>query len=121
MGSFDRIKEAHSGNTPTHEDETVAIPDIHELIGLPAPTDSTPTGAQILQRIRDLNARPVAFQALWDGDTQGWFLYLDVVYRSGAGHTGSPLACLRFGGDIRVFNGQVPPWPEAVIGAKIGD
>jgi hypothetical protein len=31
------------------------------------------------------------------------------------------LTMLRFGGDFRLLTGQVPPWPEAVVGEKLGD
>jgi hypothetical protein len=61
---------------------------------------------------------------LWDGDTQGWHVYLvAVVQRAGQHHDRFdevPLTVLRGGGDIRLFNGQVPPWPEATHATKQG-
>jgi hypothetical protein len=56
---------------------------------------------------------------VWDGDTQGWC----VVDRPGRYHSRFDeewLTTLRHGGDIRVFNGQVPPWPEAHQAAEQG-
>lgn len=46
---------------------------------------------------------------------------LDAVFASGATHAASSLAVLRFGGDIRVFQGAVPPWPEAAVATELGE
>ena len=59
----------------------------------------------------------VAVEAVWDGDTQGWFVRLvAIVRRPGPDHERFDevlLNLLRDGSDIRLFNGDVPPWPEA--------
>jgi len=74
-----------------------------------------------LQQIHGAGSPPVAFQALWDGDTNGWLLRIEMVQRGRDGHWATCVAGLRFGGDIRLFNGQVPPWPEAVVGKQLGE
>jgi hypothetical protein len=79
-----------------------------------------PTAEVLIERVTQLG-RPTAFQALWDGDTEGWMVRLDAVFKSDATHTGSLLATLRFGGDIRVFQGAVPPWPEARVATELGE
>jgi hypothetical protein len=79
-----------------------------------------PTAAALIERVTQLG-RPAAFQALWDGDTEGWMVCLDAVFASGATHTASSLVVLRFGGDIRLFQGTVPPWPEARVATELGE
>lgn len=82
--------------------------------------------AQIVARADGLPRRPVAIEAFWDGDTAGWFLVL-VAILDGPGprhsiYTEHDLAVLRgAGGDLRVFNGHVPPWPESVIAKEAGE
>ncbi len=55
---------------------------------------------------------PHVFEALWDGDTQGWFLALVV--------DGEDVNVLSYGGDFRMFAGDVPPWPEARVASEVG-
>ena len=58
----------------------------------------------------------VAVQAEWDGDTTGWFVRLEVMFADHHDPQAVYLAALRGpGGDMRLFNGQLPPWPEPVI------
>lgn len=66
---------------------------------------------------------PVAVQALWDGDTQGWFVYLEVIFLEDAPSTYSiiDLCAMRFASDLRIFNGQTTPWEETIIAKKIGN
>lgn len=61
---------------------------------------------------------PHAIEAYWDGDTSGWFVCLAAV--SAPPPTERTLALIRFGGDIRLFNGEVPPWPEAQEATAVG-
>lgn len=63
----------------------------------------------------------VVIQALWDGDTQGWFLCLDAVFRIKGAYTEENLRGMRFGSDIRIFNGQVPPYPESEVAKLVGN
>ncbi|MFD6290836.1 hypothetical protein [Streptomyces sp. NPDC060205] len=60
----------------------------------------------------------VAVEALWDGDSSGWFVVLVAVLDAPASEV--HLAMIRHGSDLRLFNGQVPPWPEAVEAARTG-
>ncbi|WP_212829349.1 hypothetical protein [Catellatospora sp. TT07R-123] len=65
-----------------------------------------------------------AVEALWDGDSIGWIVVLfAIVRRPGREHPAFDEMCLgafRYGGDLRVLNGQVPPWPEAADARRIG-
>lgn len=79
-----------------------------------------PTREALLATADALPARPVAIEALWDGDTTGWMVWLAAVLPDGAGFRSHHLASLRDGGDFRLFNGQVPPWPEAQLAAAVG-
>jgi hypothetical protein len=93
-----------------------------------------PTYEQAIAIAEKLTAAPVAFEAFWDGDTSGWYVALTAVI-----HDGQPDALARpdrtptgyrdhflmtlqgDSGDLRLFNGQVPPWPEAVRAREIGE
>jgi hypothetical protein len=85
--------------------------------GLLEPVPPPPATAQLIEKAEAVTARILAIEAFWDGDTQGWFVVLvAIVRRPGAYHDRFdevPLTVLRHGGDIRLFTGQVPPWPEA--------
>ncbi|WP_063772123.1 hypothetical protein [Kitasatospora mediocidica] len=65
-----------------------------------------------------LPGRPVAIEALWDGDTEGWFVVLLAL--TDDPQSEHQLALVRHGGDIRLFNGTVPPWPEAREAEQVG-
>jgi hypothetical protein len=84
--------------------------------GLVQPEPPPPTIAQLIEAVAAVAAPVVAIEALWDGDTQAWLVRLAaIVRRPGADHDHFdevPLTLLRDGGDIRLFNNQVPPWPE---------
>ncbi len=70
------------------------------------------------EQIAALPHPPDAIEALWDGDSDGWFVcLLAVTLRPKAEHN---LAFIRHGADMRIFNGEVPPWPEALEAAAIG-
>jgi hypothetical protein len=70
-----------------------------------------------------LPGKHVAVQVLWDGDSDGWFVDVEVV-TAGPEQEGEfvaqRLGSLRYGGDIRLFRGEVPPWPEAVVAQRAG-
>ena len=78
-------------------------------------------------RITQQSGQHVAIQALWSGDTEGWSIEIELVTakksafpwgrRAFASHS---LTCLRYGGDLRVFGGSVPPWPEAIVAERVG-
>jgi hypothetical protein len=78
--------------------------------------------SDILAKVNAMRESPVAFEALWDGDTTGWFVEVSAVVGDPlSGFRALRLAFLREpGGDFRVFRGQVPPWPEAEQARDIG-
>jgi hypothetical protein len=80
-----------------------------------------------------LPGKHVALEVLWDGDTQGWWLRIELVTetKSKSGWWSwtrtepeysrtALLDTLRYGGDIRLFQGKVPPWPEAIVAQRAG-
>jgi hypothetical protein len=73
---------------------------------------------ELTAKVEALPQRPAAIEAVWDGDSEGWMVDLMAVaiepraeYR---------LATVQHGTDIRLFNGDVPPWPEAQEAGIIG-
>ncbi|MFC1435746.1 hypothetical protein ACEZDB_34440 [Streptacidiphilus sp. N1-3] len=72
----------------------------------------------LTQKVEALPCRPVAIEALWDGDTDGWYVYLMALTDDPAAE--HPLASIRHGSDMRLFNGTVPPWPEAQEATTVG-
>ncbi|WP_315818201.1 hypothetical protein [Paraflavitalea speifideaquila] len=76
------------------------------------------TTYEILEReIENAGGRPTVLEALWDGDTEGWFLVLNLYFETGRYFWKSEkikrLGVVSFGGDNRLFSGAVPAWPEA--------
>ena len=66
---------------------------------------------------------PALLEALWDGDTTGWMLEL---WLTGSGrilgkNERKLVATLRYGSDIRLISGSVPPWPESLVAQRIGE
>jgi hypothetical protein len=81
--------------------------------------------AAMRERIRALTSLPVAIEAVWDGDSGGWMVILAAVLPQA--ESGKPpyrhhdFGWFRgAGGDMRLFNGQDPPWPEARVAAEHG-
>ncbi|WP_299433934.1 hypothetical protein [uncultured Aquimarina sp.] len=85
------------------------------------------TYEEAVTKIKALGGKPIAVEAQWDGDTQGWFLMMFVIITIKKGvfqasktevhHLGN----LSLGSDLRVFNGTVPPYPEARVATEIGE
>jgi hypothetical protein len=72
----------------------------------------------LTEQVAALPHPPDAIEALWDGDTDGWFVCLvAVTLQPKIEHE---LAIIRRGTDMRIFRGQVPPWPEAHEAASVG-
>jgi hypothetical protein len=76
-------------------------------------------------RLQELVEPLIAIEALWDGDTIGWFVTLVGTAAPSSPARPSyceyPLVSLRgSGGDLRVINGHVPPWPEAQVATEVG-
>lgn len=69
--------------------------------------------------IRQVSGTPQVLEALWDGDTQGWYLNLSLYVKQGVWPmkrtVRHDLGTVVLGTDLRLFNGQVPPWPEAEL------
>jgi len=72
---------------------------------------------QILDNAVKLEFPPLAIEAYWDGDSEGWFICIEAAMSGGQQIN---LGCLRDGGDLRLFNCEVPPWPEAIAANQIG-
>jgi hypothetical protein len=77
-----------------------------------------------VKQIEQLDWTPQVIEALWDGDTQGWFLEFMVSAKDNEQTDHYPrliIFSLRgAGGDIRALNMQVPPWPESQIATFVG-
>jgi len=80
-----------------------------------------PSREQLLAKAEALPERPVAIEAYWDGDSGGWFVCLIAVLKTKAGYREGHLSAIRGGSDLRIFNGQVPPWGEALLAQELGE
>jgi hypothetical protein len=78
------------------------------------------SATQIRDAVASLAARPEAIQALWDGDTTGWMVWIDAVYKAPTYRTENIAVLRDDGGDLRLFTGSVPPWPEAQVASAAG-
>ncbi|MDQ1920029.1 hypothetical protein [Massilia pseudoviolaceinigra] len=80
---------------------------------------------RLCERLEAMDDPLVCVQALWDGDTDGWFLGLDCIVRANGKLETIWLGTIPTDGDIRLFNGTVPPWPEAehanVVGRRLAE
>lgn len=83
-----------------------------------------PDPRQITATIATITEPIAAIEATWDGDTQGWFVLLLAIVRRPSRHHPQfdeiHLAAFRQGTDLRLFNGTVPPWPEAADATTMG-
>ena len=90
-----------------------------------------PTPEALLAKFASLPATPVAFEAFWDGDTSGWYLVLVAIYAEdgASSYFEKDISALQgdggdireSAGDLRIFNAQVPPWPEAALAQQAGE
>ncbi|MFG1868753.1 hypothetical protein [Micromonospora arborensis] len=82
------------------------------------------TTAELIELAAAVTAPVVAVEAVWNGDTQGWFVDLVVIVQRVGQHHDEydevSLTGLSFGTDVRLFTGEVPPWPEAVRATEQG-
>ena len=81
-----------------------------------------PISPAVLDKLRSLGAPLLAFEALWDGDTEGWHLCLfAVVWRPSGKYESVFLQIFEEpGGDFRVFKNLVPPWNESEKASALG-
>ncbi|MBV8656769.1 MAG: hypothetical protein JO142_02990 [Burkholderiales bacterium] len=79
----------------------------------------------LYDKAKRLDSEILCIEALWDGDTTGWHVVLSAVVRESDNVVTKWLGTVKFGGDIRLFNGAVSPWPEAMhakeVGSKLAD
>ncbi len=80
---------------------------------------------QLDRAIQAVGGKPKVLEALWTGDTQGWYLILSLYTETGwpgfkKEHV-QQLGTVSFGGDIRLFTGEVPLWPEAELTKQWGE
>jgi hypothetical protein len=80
----------------------------------------------IILRFESISQSVAAVEALWDGDTFGWFLVLTALVEDSTAqerhYHEHQLAVLQGStGDLRLFNNEVPPWPEAEIAQRVGE
>ena len=85
-----------------------------------------PTKEVLLEKAESLNIHPLAVEAFWDGDSKGWFVVLTLITSQwpwrGKKYVAHDICAMCGGsGDLRLFNGQVPPWPEAVRAKEVGE
>jgi hypothetical protein len=88
----------------------------------PSPDNSVEA---ILTRFAALPQLPTAVEALWDGDSSGWYLVILALLEQQTlpppHYSEHQLAILQGdNGDLRLFNQQVPPWPEAQLAQQVG-
>ena len=81
-----------------------------------------PPVADLVKRIEFSGLRAAAVQALWDGDSTGWFVILSLagLTDQGLASTLNLVWITEDEGDMRIFNGEVPPWPEAKRASELG-
>lgn len=87
--------------------------------------NSALTFEDVVVKIDQLNETPIAVEAQWDGDTQGWFIRMYVITQTNNNSSALKfethhLGIISLGGDFRLFTGTVPPFPEAKIASDIG-
>src|SRR5258706_4864249 len=80
-----------------------------------------PNREELLAKADALPERPVAIEASWDGHSSGWYVCLTAILKAETGYRDCHLWALQDGGDLRLFNGQVPPWGEAVLAREVGE
>lgn len=82
------------------------------------------TFEELDEKIQATRGLPTVLEALWDGDTEGWFLVLSLYAKTGGVFWGSEerdyLGVVRLGDDLQIFNGDMPPWAEAVLAKDWG-
>ncbi|GAA2745213.1 hypothetical protein [Kitasatospora cinereorecta] len=103
-------------------------PGIHPVLDLlaeraavlaPPPERPAPPAPETLAAlVRALPFRAEAVEAVWDGDTEGWFVVLYAVAADPRAE--AELAVVRHGTDLRLFGPGSPRWTEAEAARVLG-
>lgn len=76
------------------------------------------------EAIKNTGGRPTVLEALWDGDTDGWFLllslYFEIKEASAIKEESKHVGIVSYTGDSTLFSGEVPLWPEAALAREWG-
>jgi hypothetical protein len=95
---------------------------MHRIIQLKGSTISS--FQDLESQIKKVPGKPLVLEALWDGDTDGWSIYINLYTQTRKFFSKiinrATLGIISFGGDIRLFTGQVPKWPEAELAKALG-
>jgi hypothetical protein len=84
----------------------------------------------VLEGLESSHPKPCAIEAVWDGDSFGWFVVVSAIFNSPTGSQPAftDLRLATFSddiGDARLFTGEAPPWREAeqaaVWGSHVAD
>ncbi|BAV06048.1 hypothetical protein SAMN05421788_106117 [Filimonas lacunae] len=74
--------------------------------------------------IAKVPGKPAVLEVLWDGDSEGWFLYATLYSLQRKFFRNKMLihrlGVIRFNGDHSQFNGTTPDWPEAAYAVILG-
>jgi len=92
------------------------------MLGLPSRVvDPVPPLDELVARAKALGPNVAAIEAVWEGDTTGWFVVLvAVVVEDGRPYDKELATIVDADGDVRLFERRVPPWPEAVRATALG-
>ncbi|TXF82570.1 hypothetical protein FUA23_21765 [Neolewinella aurantiaca] len=85
--------------------------------------NTTFTYEEAVKKIDSIGGKPIVVEAQWDGDTQGWFLRMFVIVRTGIfkkTESSHYLGTISLGGDIGLFQGTIPPYSEVKVAQEIG-
>lgn len=74
----------------------------------------------LAKKLRCFTEKIECIQALWDGDSTGWHIWLSAVIRQNGELVQKDLAIVKFGSDSRLFSGTVPPWAESIHSTEVG-
>ncbi|WP_106248265.1 hypothetical protein [Allonocardiopsis opalescens] len=116
---FEAVRTLRTASGARLGDCMDAVAGRYRALGVPSAPPEPPEDTEALaERVRRLPGRAVRIETAWDGDTAGWFVLLLAVLADPP--TAVVLARFRHGSDLRIFNGAVPPWPEAAAAGEAG-
>ncbi len=75
----------------------------------------------IIEKLSKQEGKLLAIQAMWDGDSIGWLIRVEGVFVARNEYRRLLLAFSRdLKGDIQLFTGQTPPWPDCQRAIQLG-